>query len=116
MKNNNKLFLALVLTVALVAPSFTNAELIGDFDPQGKSTCIGIFNNLRYRSTNAQTNDEVSLLQDFLQTNGYLDSSPTGFFGLLTFAAVKKFQTASAIEPTGFVGPLTRGKINLLTC
>src|SRR3989344_8888342 len=113
---NNKLFLSLALTIALVAPSFTNAELNADIDPEGESTCIFLQNNLRYRSVDARTNGEVTILQDFLQSNSYLDSNPSGFFGLLTLKAVKKFQTASGIEPTGFVGPLTRAKIQLLTC
>ena len=113
---NNVLFFSLVLTIALVAPSFANAELNADIDPEGESTCIFLQNNMRYRSTDGTTGGEVSILQDFLQANEYLNSNPTGFFGLLTLRAVKKFQTASGIEPTGFVGPLTRAKIQLLTC
>ena len=62
------------------------------------------------------TNGEVSALQDFLQSRGYLNSEPTGFFGLLTQKAVMSFQTANGFSPTGYVGPLTKGAIQRITC
>jgi peptidoglycan hydrolase-like protein with peptidoglycan-binding domain len=36
----------------------------------------------------------------------------TGYFGTITFAAVVKYQGANNITPTGFVGPITRAKLN----
>ena len=80
------------------------------------SACLVISYNLTYRSRDINTNGDVSALQDFLQAKGHLNSEPTGFFGLLTLGAVKKFQSANGIESTGFVGPLTRAKIKNLTC
>jgi hypothetical protein len=40
----------------------------------------------------------------------------TGYFGLVTFGAVKKFQSQYGFSPTGFVGTLTRGKVKDITC
>ena len=87
-----------------------------DPDPNPtESDCVSITNNLRYRARDANTNGEVSTLQDFLQSKGYLNSEPTGYFGLLTFKAVKDFQKDNNISPTGYVGPVTRAKIQTLT-
>src|SRR3989344_243229 len=89
---------------------------IGDVDTQPVSNCLALQNNLRYRSTDAQTGGEVSLLQDFLEGEGYLNSEPTGFVGRLTFAAVKAFQYDSDILNSGFVGPITRAAIKEVSC
>jgi heat shock protein HslJ len=57
--------------------------------------------------------DGVKNLQAFLVKFGYLDSSnQTGYFGQKTLIAVKKFQKAYSISSTGFIGKLTREKIN----
>lgn len=99
-------------------PGFAMAQVtpIADVDTVEQSSCINISNNLRYRTRDASVNNEVSDLQDFLNMKGYLSSGPTGYFGLATFNAVKKFQKASGFAPTGYVGPLTRAKISALTC
>jgi len=57
---------------------------------------------------------DVSALQQFLITEGYLTaiSSPTGYFGPLTEAAVKAFQAKNNIDATGYVGPLTIAVLN----
>ncbi len=92
--------------------------VVGDVDTQDQSagSCLNLQNNLRYRSKDITTNQEVSALQDFLQFKGYLNSEPTGYFGILTFQAVKRFQSDNGISPTGFVGSITRGKISYITC
>jgi murein DD-endopeptidase MepM/ murein hydrolase activator NlpD len=41
-----------------------------------------------------------------------LNVTPTGFFGPLTFAAVKSYQGQNGLPSTGFCGPLTRAKLN----
>src|SRR3989344_6015516 len=108
-------FAVLVLGL-LIIPSFSFAQ-VGDVDPNPiASDCIALQNNLRYRDRDINKNGEVSTLQDFLQSKGYLNSEPTGYFGLLTFKAVKDFQKANGISPTGYVGPITRAKIKALTC
>ena len=61
------------------------------------------------------TGSDVTELQTFLQGQGYLTATPTGYFGNLTKAAVEKFQQANQIAPvSGLVGPLTRAKVNAL--
>ncbi len=59
-------------------------------------------------------NSDVTELQKLLIAQGFLKvAAPTGWFGPLTQAAVKKYQTAHKISATGFVGPLTRAQLNL---
>lgn len=58
---------------------------------------------------------EVAALQDALKLEGFFPVSvaSTGFFGLITRAAVIKYQTAKGITPAlGKVGPLTRAELN----
>lgn len=64
--------------------------------------------NLKY----GQRGQGVSELQEFLADKGFLSSSPSGFFGLLTLKAVKAYQTSKNLPPTGFVGSMTRQSIN----
>lgn len=73
---------------------------------------------------------QVTLLQTFLNTNLNESLPVTGFFGPLTFGAVKKFQTENADQvlapwipygltkqtPTGQVYKTTKRWINLLQC
>lgn len=60
--------------------------------------------------------DEVRLLQEFLKQDPeiYPDGLVTGFFGIATEAAVKKFQEKHGIEAVGIVGPKTRAKLQEL--
>lgn len=58
---------------------------------------------------------DVLTLQTFLSQHGYLDSKDVvGIFGPKTVEAVKKFQNDNNLPMTGFVGTLTREKINFL--
>ena len=58
-------------------------------------------------------NDEVKELQEKLRSLGFFTfHTSTGYFGPITLAAVKAFQTANGIPATGFVGPLTRAALN----
>jgi peptidoglycan hydrolase-like protein with peptidoglycan-binding domain len=62
---------------------------------------------------------DVAALQNWLMVNGYdipaLQNSAVarGYFGAQTKLAVIKFQIASQLPGTGFVGPLTRARLNL---
>lgn len=58
--------------------------------------------------------DDVSALQQFLITGGFLKiSAPTGYFGPLMRAALSTWQAQSGISPsTGFFGSISRKKIN----
>jgi peptidoglycan hydrolase-like protein with peptidoglycan-binding domain len=60
------------------------------------------------------TGNEVLLLQQILSGQRFLTVAPTGNYGNLTTAAVKKFQTAHSIQTTGTVGPITRMALNQL--
>ena len=91
--------------------------------PPPIAECTDLQNDLAHRSTDSQTNGEVSLLQAFFQsvtspTTGvqYLTGEPTGFFGQLTKAAVIQFQADNGLRATGVAGPATRAKIRNFSC
>ncbi len=123
-----KILTGAVLAFALLIPVFSFALMTtiapeGDYNPNETQTdCVALQNNLGYRMRDARTNnDEVSLLQDFLIGRGTLNLNSTfveatGYFGGATLAAVKKLQQSIGLQPTGYVGPLTRGKIKAMTC
>jgi len=89
-----------------------------------KISCPKISKNLKYGMKDA----EVKCLQEFLKSQGpeiYPEGLVTGYFGPLTLSAVKRFQQKywqeilapwglTQNQPTGFVGPTTRAKINQL--
>ncbi|OJI08199.1 MAG: hypothetical protein COX02_01670 [Candidatus Vogelbacteria bacterium CG22_combo_CG10-13_8_21_14_all_37_9] len=106
-----KFLLGLVIGL-LILPTVSSAQIQGDVNPNLTPACVSITHNLAYRSTGR----DVFTLQDFLQNQAYLNSEPTGFFGLLTQSAVKSFQSASGILNSGYVGPITRARINALSC
>ncbi|OGZ71732.1 MAG: hypothetical protein A2904_02130 [Candidatus Staskawiczbacteria bacterium RIFCSPLOWO2_01_FULL_33_9] len=88
---------------------------------QGNSICQRLNNNLYFGVNN---NSEVKCLQEFLKLQGpsvYPEGFVTGNFGNLTKLAVVRFQEkykSEILNPiglqkgTGFVGSLTRAKIN----
>jgi len=105
----------LSIITLIIVPSLASAT-VADIDPAGQTEpCVSLQNNLRYKTKDALTNGEVSTLQDFLQEQDFLSSEPTGYFGLLTLKAVKSFQSANEIVPTGYVGPMTRARIFTLS-
>jgi murein L,D-transpeptidase YcbB/YkuD len=56
---------------------------------------------------------EVTALQQRLSTLGFYSGPVTGFYGALTEAAVKQYQTKHGILPaTGYIGPSTRTALN----
>lgn len=61
---------------------------------------------------------DVSALQSWLIENGYdipaisSGAAMRGYFGSQTRSAVIRYQAANRIPNTGFVGPLTRGRLN----
>lgn len=83
-----------------------------DGEPGGpiKDTPSGnrnVTNNLAIRSRG----DQVLLLQKVLIERGFMNVDATGYFGVVTLKAVKDFQKAHNITPTGFVGPITRASL-----
>jgi peptidoglycan hydrolase-like protein with peptidoglycan-binding domain len=57
---------------------------------------------------------EVTALQQELVSLGLLNTTPTGYFGSLTEAAVKAFQASHGIAAVGTVGPVTRAAFSSL--
>ena len=100
-----------VVAVCSLLPMLALAQ-VGDVNPNPTSTCVSVTHNLSYGSRDSQTGGDVSSLQFMLQSKGYLNSDPTGYFGLLTQNAVKSFQSANGILSSGYVGSITRGKIS----
>lgn len=76
------------------------------------SSCINLTKNL----SKGQENTEVTSLQQFLLTTGYITTKPSGYFGASTVTALKKFQIASGMSPIGSVGAITRGKVKEMSC
>lgn len=64
--------------------------------------------NLKYGARG----QEVTELQEFLIDKGFLQSQATGNFYSLTQKAAIAYQTSEQLPATGYVGPLTRAKIN----
>ncbi len=61
------------------------------------------------------TSSNVRCLQQFLTNLGsniYPEKLITGYYGPLTKAAVKRYQTLQGIITTGYFGPLTRAAVN----
>lgn len=83
---------------------------------QGATTaCTDIQASLNLGSGNSKK-VEVIKLQDFLRTQGHLNSESTGYFGQATFNAVKAFQKAKGLQAVGNVGPQTRAEIKKASC
>jgi LPXTG-site transpeptidase (sortase) family protein len=60
--------------------------------------------------------EDVSALQTALEQKGFLTMPPavaTGYFGVLTSAAVSAYQTSVGLPAVGAFGPLTRAKLLL---
>lgn len=57
--------------------------------------------------------DDVIGLQEFLQTQGYLAVSPTGYFGPMTSQAVAKWQTSEGVSAVGVFGPMSRERLKV---
>jgi len=79
----------------------------------GKKVFCSISNNLFL----GQKNEDVECLQRFLVSQGtdiYPERLVTGYFGILTKFAVMRLQAKYGISKTGYVGPITRAKINQL--
>lgn len=116
----NKLFLTSILTLAMFAVTPIVHAQAGDVDPLRSSSpkvCINLSNDLRLMSRDVSTGGQVSDLQFFLQSNGNLNLEPTGYFGLMTLGAVQRYQLANHIVPaSGFVGPITRARMNASSC
>ncbi|MCF7843454.1 peptidoglycan-binding protein [Candidatus Gracilibacteria bacterium] len=78
----------------------------------GASTmCTNIVRNLHRGAESTQ----VSILQKFLQSKGYMNEV-TGFYGDKTIGAVKDYQASTGISQTGMLYEITRQAIRDETC
>jgi uncharacterized repeat protein (TIGR02543 family) len=106
---SKKLSLLLTLPLLILGVLF--------FSSTTQAACLSLNSNMALGSLNAHfTTPDVTSLQNFLQSQGLLTATPNGVFGLATQQAVKTFQTNQGLESTGYVGALTRAKINSLSC
>ncbi len=104
----------LVVSIALVAVFALASEVQA-------ATCTLITTNLRSGSSDALTNGQVSSLLRYLQEAGYLPASTALSLGRMTFgpqssAAIKKFQIAERLAPTGIANLGTRFRIFARSC
>lgn len=83
---------------------------------QPNQSCLVLTRGLAYGSRDGYGYNDVSRLQSFLISQGYLYSNVTGYYGSLTASAVAKFQQNNNLSPVGIVGPATRARIQQLTC
>ncbi|OUL23858.1 peptidoglycan-binding protein [Nostoc sp. 106C] len=55
--------------------------------------------------------EAVRVLQEHLIKAGYLEGEPNGYYGPYTADAVRRFQAANYLAPSGVAGPTTRAKL-----
>lgn len=88
---------------------------------QGQASSSSSMSAFTRDLTVGSTGDDVKQLQMFLNSNGYtVAASGPGsagmestYFGMLTKAALAKYQAAKGIAPAvGYFGPITRAKVN----
>ncbi len=91
-----------------------NAQMIQN--TQG-APCVNLSYNMTIGSRDSNTEGEVSKLQIFLMSTGFLNHEPTGYFGVLTRTALAKYQSVNGISPAaGYFGVITKSFINKDTC
>jgi len=110
-----KKFIFASLFAVLVLPLTVSAQMgqpmMGSTIP-GMPGCVMFSRNVGFGNRHA----DIVRLQDLLRSRGLLNSESTGYFGRLTLQAVKDFQRSQGVPPTGFVGILTRAKLNGMVC
>jgi hypothetical protein len=113
--NGTIVYLGATTTASTTSPSSTQPQP----SPMSAPTASFLF------TQNQQLHDrgtDIRTLQQFLNTHDFPvapsgSGSPgheTDIFGLKTFQALKKFQQAHDLPPTGYLGPLTRTLISQL--
>ncbi len=103
----------------------TIMTILGAFATGAEVSFAGYFNNSPVYQCNSQIssnlafgseNDQVLMLQEFLQRAGYLHANPNGYFGYATQQAVGEFQADNQISQTGVVGSATIDALNERLC
>jgi hypothetical protein len=80
------------------------------------AACVVVPFDLGAGSTDRNAQGHVTELQDFLRGADFLTATPNGVYGPATTAAVRAYQAKAGLPATGFVGPLTRAKIQADGC
>ncbi|MDD3940042.1 MAG: peptidoglycan-binding domain-containing protein [Candidatus Pacebacteria bacterium] len=96
-------------------PSFTNGRFV-TLDALDYPYCVNLTRNFGYGSRDGDTGREVSALQGYLYSRGYMDVEPTGYFGNITAISLGKFQYRNQITVTGSVNQEVRDIMKDLTC
>jgi hypothetical protein len=94
----------ITLTVTVVNSSLPT----GNSGNTGTPSSYRFYNYLTY----GYENDEVMELQKRLAEEGVYSGPITGYYGDMTIAAVKKYQSQNGLSPVGSVGPATRALLN----
>ena len=95
---------------SVIATASAGIELSGA-GTQGQVLGAAAFNFTRTLSLGSRGAD-VTELQKILTAEGVYTGPITGYFGPLTQAAVKAYQTKHGLDPVGIVGPKTRVALN----
>ena len=98
----------LVLAIVAAGIGMARAETI----TVSSNMCVNLTSDLARGSKGT----EVTQLQDFLAGESLFSAKPTGFFGPVTEAALKKYQASRHIPQTGKADAVTRSSVQLFTC
>ena len=85
-------------------------------DPKDYQYCVFLTKDLALKSTDKDSNNEVTALQNYLTDRGFLESNATGYFGRWTEVAVLRFQNKNQLLLSGIADEETRNLIKELTC
>lgn len=113
-----KKYILIILVLLICIENVAAKSVTSGYTYNIANPCPEVGINLRYLRKDTHGQNDVWVLQSYLQSKNYLQSQPTGFFGAATRRAVIAFQKDNRIEATlpGFVGAATRAKIKELEC
>jgi peptidoglycan hydrolase-like protein with peptidoglycan-binding domain len=117
MKYTYTLLLVLTILTGAMLPN-QNGASAQTTTSANVSNCSIFTRSLFLGASDRFTNGEVSRLQSFLISRNYLSygPGPTGYFGFLTYGALRRFQQDNGISAIGIAGPLTRARIQAVSC
>lgn len=101
----------IVMLVIFSSLSFSAMPALAQTSNTQFINCPALSSNLFRGLRDIPTDGQVSELQRFLASLGYYQPV-TGYYGVLTYGNLIRFQRAHGISATGYFGPLTRGAIN----
>lgn len=104
-------------TTSAQATSFGASTVVSSATTASSASCVVFTGNLYLGASDRfVSGSNVTRLQNFLISQGYLKVNATGFYGPLTFSAVRNFQRDNGIAQVGGVGPVTRARIQMVSC